>query len=197
MAVARADLLRQGRAMKQSPFDHLRAEHRLVRRALAVLSKLATHVGLGGSFPAHDVELVVRFFKEFFQGLHQVKESESLYPAVALHGNDREAELAGRLLRDHADSVNILHSLALFGEPSSELADVEQTGFADAARTFAGRLSRLVNEEETVLFPIAEGCVPADDQLTMLEVFHELDSGFAPTTSWDAELQGLEATWGS
>ncbi len=194
--MARVNLLREGRAVKQSPFDQLRAEHRLVRRALVVLSNLATHVSLGGSFPADDVKLVMRFFNEFFQGVHEVKELKSLYPAVALHGNDREAELAGGLLRDHADTVNILHSLALFAEPSSDLADVEVTGFADAARAFVGRLKRHMKQEEDELFPIAETCVPPDDQLDMLEVFHELDSG-QPKACWSAELRELEATWGT
>ena len=195
--MARADLLREGRAVKQSPFDQLRAEHHVVRRALVVLANLADHVSLGGSFPARDVELVMRFFNEFFQGVHEVKELQSLYPAVALHGNDREAELAGGLLRDHADTVDIFHSLALFAEPSSELSDVEVAGFADAARAFVGRLRRHLQEEETALFPIAEACVPPDDQLSMLEVFHELDSGLSATACWSAELQELEATWGS
>ena len=195
--MARADVLHKGRAVKQSPFAQLRAEHHLVRRALVVLSNLANHVRLGGSFPARDVELVLRFFNEFFQGVHEVKELKSLYPAVALHGDDRVAELAGGLLRDHADTVNILHSLALFAEPSSDLADVEVTGFADAARAFVGRLKRHMKQEEDELFPIAETCVPPDDQLSMLEVFHELDSELPPRACWSAELQGLEATWGT
>ena len=195
--MARLHLPSKGRAVKQSPFDHLEREHGLVRRALAVLSGLADHVRLGGSFPTRDVETLLRFFTGFFQGVHEAKESGSLHPAVALHGNEREAELVGGLLRDHAETVDVLHSLRLFGETSGELADVERRGFCDAARTFAGRLTRLMHEEEERLFPIAQGCVPPDDLLTLLEVFHEVDSNSVPAATWEAALRELEAVWGS
>ena len=199
--MAKAELLLEGKALQQSPFAHLKREHELVRRALAVLQKMAAHVDMGCSFPARDVERLLEFFSEFFHAVHEVKEAEHLYPAVVLHGHDREAELAGGLLRDHDDTRDLLHSLTLFaepsGDPSGDFLGEERRGFVDSARTYVRRLNRLMHAEETSLFPTAQACIPPDDRLGMLEVFHEMGSGLPSAASWDKELRVLETTWGS
>ena len=199
--MATAHLLLEGKALRQSPFAHLKHEHELVRRALAVLQRIAAHVDMGCSFPTGDVECLLEFFSNFFHAVHEVKEADHLYPAVVLHGNDREAELAGGLLRDHDDTRELLHSLTLFGEPSGDpsgdFVGEERQGFVDSARTYVRRLSRLMHEEETSLFPIAQACLDADDQHGLLEVLHEMTSKFPSAAGWNKELQVLEATWGS
>lgn len=184
-----------GQTLMRTVFDHLEREHELVRRALRVLERQAAFVEMGGSFPEDGFDRVMSFFRGFFRAVHDVKEATHLYPAVALHGNDAEVELAGGLLREHGDTCELLNSLALFSEPSGELVAEERQGFVDVARTCVARLSRLMREEETSLFPVARNCLPPDDQLTLLEVFREVDQAHRPADSWDEELKELEATW--
>ena len=182
-------------ALQRTVFNHLEHEHELVRRALRVLERQAAFVEMGGSFPNDGFEGVMRFFKGFFRAVHTVKESTHVYPTVVLFGDDEAAELAGGLLREHDDTGELLNSLALFSEPAGDLVAEERQGFADVARTWVARLSRLMHEEEKSLFPIARNCLPPDDQLTLLEVFRELDEAHRPATSWHEELNELEATW--
>lgn len=173
----------------------LRQEHALTRRALRVLDRQAAHVDMGGALPDHDIERVVKFFRECFLGAHSAKEDRHLCPAIVLHGSDREAELVGTILREHDDTRELLQSLSLFSAPSAELADEERQGFVETARTCVRMLGRLMHEEESYLFPAALSCLPFDERLTLLEAFDELDREQGSATNWREELRDLEATW--
>ncbi len=174
----------------ERPVDVLLEEHRLTRRSIGVLHRLADRVEAGDPFPAADVAVVLNFFREFVELVHHQKESAVFYPFAAMTGGDDAAESVGELIADHDESKTLLHSLTVFWEPTDLLAD-ERKAFAEVARAYGGRLLRHMETEEEFLFPSAAS-IPGDDRIKFLEEFEEIASGHRTAGDWEPEIARLE-----
>lgn len=177
------------------PTDALRAEHTLTGLGLAILDGIAGDVRAGGSFPGHDVAEVLRFLREFLLAVHMRKEGEILCPLVAMYGDERAAATVGDLVRLQDEVRELLHTLVLFWEPTGDLTPEERLGFADAASTFASRVTRMQAIEERELFPTWEAAVPGDEQIGWQQRFAELECTGGTVDAWRHRLQPLAARW--
>lgn len=183
------------RRTRPTPLEDLEREHSLVRRALEVLERIAGHVEADLPFPADDVVVLLRFFREFVEGVHHRKETEVLYPAAVMVGGDACAECAGLLVRSHEDTRALLHSLILFWEPEGGLLEVERRGFVVTCRAYAMRLLRHMETEEEQLFRTIRQGMPPDDQMVMAMEFARMDRAGAAGRKWLAAVQELERYW--
>jgi len=183
------------RIVMPTPLDQLREEHDLARRALGVLKRVAEHVACGDPFPTTDTATLLRFFHEFVEGVHHAKEADHLFPALALHSDDTVAEAVGLLFGEHDDTRGLLHSLMMFWEPVDDLVPAERDGFAQTARTYAQRLDRHMEIEEQALFGPARHSIPADDRITLMERFEELDRERRGARYWRPIVAELETRW--
>lgn len=173
----------------------LRAEHDLVREALAALKALADHVERGGAFPGTDCALLLRFFRDFVSAVHCRKEAEVVLPALAVHGSDAQAELAGELLAAQEEAAQLLHALILFWEPHGNLTVEERSSFVETARHYGARLLRSAEVEDELLLPCVDHVVPADDRLDWDAAFHALGSTGPDAAAWRAQLAHVLARW--
>lgn len=197
MAVVGPDL--QGplcpRLRMHRPTDNLRADHTLNAQGLAVLVGIAEHVRSGAPFPAADCATALRFLREFVLAVHLRKEIEMVCPAVAMRGCDRVAELVGELMRLHDEVAELIHSLILFWEPTTDLTPDERAGFADTAEAVAMRLHRMQQLEESQLFPACDASVPGDDQLDWSARFLQLEQERGTRAVWARRLAPLLPRW--
>lgn len=177
------------------PTDNLRSDHGVVELALRILRAVGAHVSAGGQFPAEDCALLLRFLREFVIAVHMRKESAHVLPAIAMHGVDQAAQLVGDTLRVHGEIEELVHSLVMFWEPTSELSAAEREGFAQTVEAVVARLQRLQSTEEAVLFPVCDREVPVDDQLTWVGEFARIESGRAASATWRERLAPLAADW--
>ena len=178
----------------QRVIDSLLAEHADMRTAVAVLEAMAAAVRAGHAFPAGDCAQLLRYFREFVVGVHFAKEGDGLLPAIAIHGDDQTAELAGTLLREQEHARGLLHSLVLFWEPVGELTPAERDGFCATAMAFAHRLGRGMELEERRLFAAAQQ-VPADDRLGWREQFAHIEAQRTSAAQWHEDLAALAQRW--
>lgn len=181
------------RLRMQRVTDSLRAEHAIADRALVALAAIAKHVRSGGSFPTRDVAVVLRYLRECLLAVHMRKDTEVVWPALAMHGEEPTAARIGELFRLHADVTDLVHSLMLFWEPVDDLSVPERLGFADTVFALVARVRRMQRLEESVLFPACDD-VPADDRLDWSRRFSELEAGRLPS-AWSARIAILERTW--
>lgn len=175
--------------------DNLRTDHALNAQGLAVLRGIADHVRSGLPFPADDCATVLRFLREFVLAVHLRKEIEMVGPAVAMRGCDRAAELVGELMRLHGEVEELIHTLILFWEPTTDLTPDERAGFADTVEAVALRLVRMQHLEESQLFPACDASVPADDQLDWAGRFLELERERGTRGAWAKRLAPLLPRW--
>jgi len=179
------------------PTDNLRADHQVIAVGARLLQAIADHVRTGAALPAQDTALVLRFLRDFVLAVHMHKEAESLWPAVAMRGDDRCAGMVGDLLRLHEEITTLTHSLVLFWEPVAPLSTEELRGFADTVDAVCGRLARIAEIEEQCLFPACDASVPADDQLDWVQQFAHLEHERGGRRIWEQRLQPLLARWPS
>lgn len=170
--------------------ESLLVEHADLRTALATLRALAVAVQRGDDFPTEDCATLLRFFREFAVGVHFAKEGEHLLPAIAMHGDDEAAELAGAVLRAQEDARSLLHSLVLFWEPVGPLTPAEREGFGATAFAFANCIERGMELEESRLFDLAQQ-VPVDDRLDWPVQFAAIEASRRSLAEWRADLAAL------
>ncbi|MBL8748640.1 MAG: hemerythrin domain-containing protein [Planctomycetes bacterium] len=181
------------RLRMQRATDSLRTEHTLAARALAVLTAIARHVRNGDSFPTQDVAVVLRFLRESLLAVHMRKDTDVVWPALAMHGDESTAARIGELFRLHADVTDLVHSLMLFWEPVDDLSAPERLGFADTVDALVASVRRMQKIEEGALFPACDH-VPADDRLDWPRRFAELEADRAPL-AWSERIATLERVW--
>jgi hemerythrin-like domain-containing protein len=177
------------------PTDDLRADHGLAAAGLQLLAAIADHVRHGGRLPPQDAAIALRFLRDFVVAVHLRKESDVVWPALAMRGEDRVAELVGELLRLQDEVTELTHSLILFWEPDGELTAAERAGFAATVDAVHGRLQRMRELEEQQLFSACDRDVPADDQLDWLEQFRHLARERGSRAGWQQMLAPLCARW--
>lgn len=179
----------------QRATDNLRADHRLVERAVQTLAAIADTVRDGGEFPAEDCAAVLRFLREWVLAVHMRKEDDMLAPAVAMRGDEQAAATVGELLRLREEIEELSHALVLFWEPAGDLTQTERCGFAVTADAMVQRLSRRQQLEEEILFPAYDRDVPADDQLGWLARFAQLETDRGSRADWAARIGELADRW--
>lgn len=175
--------------------DNLRADHLVVRTALAVLGAVGEHVRNGGDLPVEDSATLLRFLREFLLATHFRKESELVWPAVAMRCDERAAAMVGELLRLQEEVTELVHTLVLFWEPVGELTPAERIGFANTIGACSSRVLRMQDLEESQVFRCCDAIVPADDQLDWAEAFAHLDGERTPRDRWVHELRALQKKW--
>jgi hemerythrin-like domain-containing protein len=178
------------------PIQGLRAEHVAVRTALRILDSIARRTAGGHPFPASDLATVLRFLRDFGEGVHAQKEAAHLLPALLTYGDEAMAELTGRLLGLQEEASTLLRGLVLFWEPADGfLTPDERRTFAATAAAFRTLLLRAMEVEEAQLFPAAERAVPADDRLSWIGAFARHDEERSALADWQSELASLAARW--
>lgn len=176
------------------PTDSLRADHALTAAALRSLQIVADRVRAGARFPAADCALLLRFLREFVLAVHLRKESDWIWPAVAMRGEERAAELVGELLRAHESLTDLVHALVMFWDPS-DLSPAERAGFADTVEALCDCLRRMQQIEEQELFPACDAAVPADDQIDWLGQFDRLEAERGTRALWAERLRPAIGRW--
>jgi hemerythrin-like domain-containing protein len=152
--------------------DLLTAEHKAIRRALSILKIMTDRVADGTWTERHDVNALLIFFHYFGDVLHQAKEESILFPA--LKSSDEFAsspELEG-LLGEHNEERGLIEKaqFALFTDKKDE--------FIASARKVIDLLSEHADEEEQVLFPLANKILRLAKAREVTEKLQQADAQF-------------------
>lgn len=177
--------------------DSLRADHHVVRQALLALRAIGESVRNGAELPVEDTASLLRFLREFLLANHFRKESEHLWPAVAMRGEEATAAQVGELLRLQQEVTDLVHSLVLFWEPVGELTAAERLGFADTIVALDCHMQHMRRIEEDELFAACDAAVPADDQLDWVPAFRMIDGDKTSRDAWSKLVGALQRKWAS
>jgi hemerythrin-like domain-containing protein len=154
-------------------------EHRLLRRAVAVLSTMADRAEAGISADRHDVNALLIFLHYFVDACHQAKEEFILFPALRrslkVQCSEAADPLLGQfqhLLREHTEDRALIDKsqLALFSEKPAE--------FVENGRALAKLLSEHAHFEEETLFPEAEEILSQEESSLLTARMEEADAEF-------------------
>jgi hemerythrin-like domain-containing protein len=144
--------------------DELKREHEGVKRMLRVLGAVASKVEAGSPVPHADLDSITEFLSVFVDKCHHAKEEECLFPALEAAGIPREGGPIGVMLSEHAQGRVFIAKLksAVAGYKSQKTDAPGNMAFA--ARGYIDLLTRHIEKENEVLFPMADMRLsPADD----------------------------------
>lgn len=160
------------------PTRILMDEHRVIERVLACLEILADQGEQAGKIDAEPASDAVEFIRVFADAAHHGKEEARLFPAMEARGLPAHAGPTSVMRSEHEQGRHLVRHMddALESAARGEAPAVEQ--FVGAARSFVLLLRDHIAKEDQVLFPMADGLLPPDEQQALLRAFEEADADY-------------------
>lgn len=171
---------------RRSPTDVLRDEHVMILRALTVAEALASAVALGRALDRAALGRLVDFLRAFADRCHHGKEEAHLFPAMAKHGVPVEGGPIGVMEEEHEEGRRLIAAMTA----PDDAAAVAAIG------RYVALLRAHIDKENDVLFPIAEGVLPPEEQARLAAVFDTVEQqeiGHGEHERLVGELERLEA----
>lgn len=156
--------------------EQLRADHEDMRTMVAVMAEMSNRLETGQDVPADDVRTLLQYLDTFVSRCHHMKEEELLFPALEETGLKREGGPLEIMTAEHALEVNFLAGMA---QAASKLhnGDPGAAGMvAQYARDYAALLSRDMEQEDQLIFPLAEQQLPQARQQELVQQFDALET---------------------
>ncbi len=174
----------------KSPTAHLREEHDVILRVLALLEQLGQELEAGREVDHSTTAWVEDFLSTFVDRCHHGKEERYLFPMLERYGIPREGGPLGVMLHEHDQGRALLRAMGLKSEGKKEET-------VNAIRDYVALLRAHIDKENNVLFRLAEQVLPdrVQKELTQsFELSEETDVGLGVHQRFLSELARLEAS---
>ncbi len=148
-----------------SPIDMLRAEHRVIERALDLLLALTRADEL-------DVDAgrdAVAFLRGFADELHHGKEEHRLFPLLEERGLPRHAGPLAVMLHEHEQGRGAIAAM------DAALDAGDATAFKRAAEGYVALLRDHIAKEDGVLFPMADSMLDDPTRARLTDEFAQVN----------------------
>ncbi len=147
----------------------LRHEHEAIVLALRILAEIDRHAIAHQPVERQDLQTLVDFLAEFADTCHHGKEEQLLFPRLHQTGSAEVQHTVERLLPEHAQARHWLASMRRALQPFSP------EHFHDAARSYAALMLAHIEQENTVLFPMAERLLSTEQLLDLSQQFEAFE----------------------
>lgn len=180
---------------EHDPYAVLAREHRLIERALNVLSRICDEASRTGSLDAADATQVIEFLREFSDRTHHLKEEKILFPAIESRtffpgcGLVSEHQLGRERVQGMADGVE----RSLRGDAEGVRVFLRQ------ARSLIGLLRAHIAKEDDCLARVVHSAFFGEDGQHLTRQFEEMERrGLGERTfeRFAAMVEALEAKYG-
>jgi hemerythrin-like domain-containing protein len=143
----------------------LRHEHEAIVLALRILAEIDRHAIAHDPVERQDLQALVDFLAEFADTCHHGKEEQLLFPRLAQTGNPQVQHMIERLLPEHARGRHWIAKMRQALQP------LRSEAFHDAARGYAQLLLAHIEQENTVLLPMAERLLDTEELIALSREF--------------------------
>jgi len=154
----------------------LSTEHRAIERMLAVLEAAAGRLESGERVRPGLLRDAVDFVRNFADRCHHGKEEANLFPRLEARGLPSQEGPLAVMLHEHDQGRAYVGGMA-------DALDAYEAGDQAAARTiaenargYAGLLREHIMKEDSVLFPMADRLLSADDQRELEQRFEQVET---------------------
>lgn len=163
----------------EKPTQILRDEHRVIERVLTALEGL-TKRSVAGSL--EDWKKALDFFRNFADQCHHLKEEKVLFPAMEEHGIPSEGGPIGMMLAEHEEGRSYVRAMLAAVTLIDSKQEAATASLLKSADAYIRLLREHIQKEDEILFPMADGVIPEDEQRQLLKSFEaheaeEMDAG--------------------
>jgi hemerythrin-like domain-containing protein len=157
------------------PTEDLKKEHEAIKLMLRILEEVSKRLEAGEKVNAEHLDSILEFIQVFAYKCHHGKEEGLLFPAMEKAGIPREHGPIGAMLYEHKEGRN-------FGKGMNEAVAEYKKGrkkdgreVAKNARNYADLLSKHIEKEDNILYPMADGRLSAAAQEDLEKGFEKIE----------------------
>jgi hemerythrin-like domain-containing protein len=147
--------------------DLLIQEHKVILRALDVLSHMADRVEHDQPVETQDVQTLLRFLRAFADSNHQLKEESALFPELMKASANQPG--LHQMIFEHDQERSLVEGLedALYTKQGAE--------FVIFADRLIGLIRNHIRKEDTILFDLVERSLSAEQDDRVTEELEKFD----------------------
>jgi hemerythrin-like domain-containing protein len=171
------------------PTHILRHEHRVIEQGLRALDGICFKLRTAEAVPIESLQNLLDFMQNFAIRFHHGKEEGHLFPALQQAGVRNEGGVLGFLCKEHELEQQLLAELALAIDGYRNGEGDAGDRFASAAIGFRDHLVGHMQQEDAVLFSLAEELLDEPVKAALIKVFATDREGCARYESMATELE--------
>lgn len=155
--------------------QELKNEHEGILLMLRILDAVSTKMNTGEKIQTDHLDGMVEFFRVFVDKCHHGKEEDFLFPAMEKAGVTRENGPIEVMLSEHTmgrSLVNRISEAITQYKSENESAPDE---FGTASAEYIALLTRHIDKENNILFPMADMRLTSQDDKYLMEAFEKLE----------------------
>ena len=158
--------------MKTRCMNLLIAEHKVILRAVDVLSEIANQTAGGRQLNKDDVRGLLDIFRVYADELHQGKEEGALFPVFTARCDPGQLESVRHMLFEHEQDRSLMQGMedALLTSNGGE--------FNQYAMRFAEILRNHIYKEDNILFELVDKRLSPEDDNRIVRQFEAFDRDF-------------------
>jgi hemerythrin-like domain-containing protein len=159
--------------MAMLPTEDLMNEHRVIERMLRVVDRACDRIEKGQEVEQELFVSAADFFKNFADKCHHSKEEKLLFEKMQERGVSGEVGPIAVMLREHQDGR--VHVKRIAELSATKMSKKTKDGLVKASRSYMDLLSKHIQKEDNILYPMANQILTKDDQEELLKGFEEVE----------------------
>jgi hemerythrin-like domain-containing protein len=155
------------------PTDELKNEHRVIERMMKLLWDASNRLERGNEI---DPEFFVNagdFFSNFADKCHHAKEEKLLFEKMMERGVPRDVGPIPVMLSEHTDGR--MHVRKITELAGKKLGPKELAQLVENGRDYVSMLTKHIQKEDSILYPMANDVLTARDQRELEEGFDKIE----------------------
>jgi len=158
------------------PPEALKHEHDIILKVLDTAAIEVLRISQTYKINPGKMSAMLDFFKGFVDRCHHTKEELHLFPMMERHGQPREIGPLAVMIEEHTLGRIYLKpaAKALSLVDKGDQASIDEVGGNLGA--YVDLLKAHIAKENTILFPLADSLMTADDQAELIKAFAEVES---------------------
>jgi hemerythrin-like domain-containing protein len=155
--------------------QELKNEHEGIQLMLQILEAVSKKMEQGEKIPNDHLDSMLEFFSVFVDKCHHGKEEDFLFPAMEKAGVIRENGPIEVMFNEHTMGRSLMSRIG-------DAADDYKSGntslsdeFSSASTEYVALLTRHIDKENNVLFPMADDRLSPQEDQKLMEDFEKLE----------------------
>ena len=158
-----------------TPSEQLKEEHEGILLMLKILEKVCAKLKSGQKVDPEHLDGIVEFLQVFADKCHHGKEEDLLFPEMEKSGIPKERGPIGVMLMEHDEGRGYVRKMKEAAVKMGKGDPSAPAEFAKSAGDYIALLTRHIDKENNILFPMGDRAVPPKKQGELVEAFEKLE----------------------
>jgi hemerythrin-like domain-containing protein len=158
------------------PTEDLKKEHEAIKLMLRILEEVSRRLETGEKVSAEHLDRILEFIQVFADKCHHGKEEGLLFPAMQRAGIPGERGPIGVMLHEHREGRDFVKGMSEAVERYKKGGKKAGKDVAKNARNYASLLSRHIEKEDNILYPMADARLSAAAQEDLEKGFEKIEN---------------------